>query len=47
MKKKLLVFLMIFTGCTNNTKVDKKENVSIIGKSKLVYKGIIGDEILC
>ena len=30
-----------------SVKVDKKENVTISGKSNLVYVGNIGDEILC
>lgn len=30
-----------------NVKIDRKENVTISGKSNLVYQGNIGDEILC
>lgn len=30
-----------------NVKIDRKENVTISGKSNLVYAGNIGDEILC
>ena len=30
-----------------NVKIDRKENVTISGKSTLVYTGNIGDEILC
>ena len=30
-----------------NVKIDRKENVTISGKSNLVYVGNIGDEILC